>query len=224
MIWPILAIIFLLSILFGLAFGTGVIFKLPVWQKHKSKIKVFTIIWFSAYLCFILFFTGPENLHLYPAQNISPYKLPWKSGDIRLVAQGNRSFTSHRGLHHYAWDFVMLNGTEVLAARAGRVVEVEDTYDWIGPHSNFVKIEHVDGQRSGYFHIRYKSSKVLVGDEVKQGQTIALSGMVGQTIFPHLHFAVFNREETQSLPITFSEVRRGVPLAGQFCLSKNGVE
>ena len=58
----------------------------------------------------------------------------------------------------------------------------------------------------------------------KQGQPIALSGMVGQTIFPHLHFAVFNREETESLPIAFSEVRRGVPLAGQFCLSKNGAE
>lgn len=179
------------------------------------------MIWFLPYGAFILFFTGPQNLSQYPPQQESPYKLPWKGGVKRLVVQGNRSFTSHRELHHHAWDFFMMNGTQVLAVREGEVVAVEDKFDGIGLNSNFIKIKHADGNISGYFHIEHLSSLVEVGDIVKQGQPIALSGMVGQTIFPHLHFVVFNNDESKSLPISFNDVDDGVPLAGHFYISGN---
>lgn len=61
-----------------------------------------------------------------------------------------------------------------------------------------------------------------VGDQAKQGQPIALSGMVGQTIFPHVHFYVINKEGTSSIPISFGEVPGGVPMAGRFYTSENG--
>jgi hypothetical protein len=55
----------------------------------------------------------------------------------RLVAQGNRSFTNHRGLHEHAWDF------------------------WTWPlRSNVVTIEHEDGARAMYAHIRHASAAV----------------------------------------------------------------
>lgn len=178
-------------------------------------------IWYASYLVFILLFTGPEDLSKYPAQRSSPYRLPWKAGISRFVAQGNRSFTSHRGYHMYAWDFVMPIGTEVLAAREGKVVEVEDSYDGIGINANFITIEHTDGERSVYVHVKHGAALVKVGDVVSQGHPIALSGMVGQAPGPHLHFYVVNKERTSSIPISFREVPGGVPFAGHFYTSEN---
>jgi murein DD-endopeptidase MepM/ murein hydrolase activator NlpD len=112
-------------------------------------------------------------------------------------------------------------GTPILAARAGRVVKVDDTFDGIGIQSNLIMIEHDGGQHSGYAHLRYRGALVKVGDWVQQGQAIAWSGMVGQTVFPHLHFFVTNKDQTASIPISFREVSDGVPRAGHFYKSEN---
>jgi hypothetical protein len=48
--------------------------------------------------------------------------------------------------------------------------------------------------------------------------------MVGQTIFPHVHFAVFNKEGSASLPISFNDVSGGIPLAGHFYVSGNSMK
>ncbi len=219
--YPLLASIFFLSIFLFLVLIVGTLFRPPIWRRNKQRITRFYVLWFSAYALFILFFTGPENLETYPPQQGSPYKLPWKAGVTRFVAQGNHSFTSHRGLHRFAWDFVMSNGTEVLAARAGRVLEIKDDWDGIGLNSNYISIEHDDGEKSVYAHIRFHGALVHVGESVKQGQPIALSGMVGQTVFPHVHFYVLNKEGNQSIPISFAEVEGGVPFAGRFYTSGN---
>jgi murein DD-endopeptidase MepM/ murein hydrolase activator NlpD len=221
MTWPILGSIFALSVIIVLLLLIMIFAKPAIWVKNKSKISTFYIIWFLSYSIFVIFFTGPQDIHIYPAQATSPYRLPWKSGINRLVVQGNRSFTSHRDLHRYAWDFLMENGTQILASRSGVAIEIRDDFDGIGLDSNFVILEHEDGQRSGYFHIQYKSSLIRLGDFVKQGQPIALSGMVGQTIFPHVHFAVLNKEASASLPISFNDVPGGIPLAGHFYVSGN---
>jgi murein DD-endopeptidase MepM/ murein hydrolase activator NlpD len=191
------------------------------WGQHRRATQWFYGVWFGAYALFIAFGTGPEDLALYPPRASSPYKLPWRAGVTRLVAQGNRSFASHRGGHMRAWDFWMSIGTEILAARAGEVVEVEDSLDGIGLRSNFVTIEHDDGTRAVYAHIRKGGAAVRVGDRVRQGQLVAWSGVVGQTVFPHLHFVVTNREGTASVPISFADVPDGVPLAGRWYASEN---
>jgi murein DD-endopeptidase MepM/ murein hydrolase activator NlpD len=116
----------------------------------------------------------------------------------------------------------MWQGTEVLAARFGTVVEVADRFDGIGLRSNVVVIEHADGSRAHYAHVRFRGVVVKVGDRVDQGQLIAYSGMVGQTIYPHLHFVVMNHDGTASLPISFAEVPDGVPRAGRSYVSQNG--
>jgi murein DD-endopeptidase MepM/ murein hydrolase activator NlpD len=201
MIYPLLAALFFLTV-----FMT---FALP----FSRRLRIFALVWYPAYALFILFGTGTNA-----AREPAKYRLPWRAGAKRFVAQGNNSFTSHRGLHKYAWDFVMPTGTEVLAARDGEVVRVEDNHDGIGLLSNYVVIQHEDGERSGYAHIRKDGALVKVGDPVKRGQPIALSGMVGQTLFPHLHFYVMNEKETESLPVSFEE---GVPEAGRFYTSRN---
>ena len=179
-------------------------------------------IWFVPYFSFIILFTGPRDLSLYPPKETSPWKLPWKGGVTRFVAQGNRSFTSHRAEHEGAWDFVMPIGTEVLAARGGQVIEVESNYDGIGYYANFVAILHEDGTRSVYAHLKKDGVLVKTGEFVQQGQAIALSGMVGQAPGPHLHFYVTDKTGTKPVFISFRDVPgNGIPLAAHFYESGN---
>jgi murein DD-endopeptidase MepM/ murein hydrolase activator NlpD len=214
----LLAIAFFFTLIAGTLILAGLLFRRAFWLPVA---KVY-FVWIVLYLLFISFGTGPSGARLYIPPTASPYKLPWKAGVSRFVSQGNRSFTSHRGLHLFAWDFWMPIGTEILAARAGTVLKVEQSFDGIGFYSNYVTIEHDDGSRAMYAHIRKNGAVVKVGDHIEQGQPIAYSGMVGQTINPHVHFVVFNRDETASLAITFEDVPEGVPLAGHFYVSGNG--
>jgi hypothetical protein len=220
--YPCLAVVFFATIFICLALMGGLITRPPIWKRHLSKIKKICVAWFIPYAVFILFFTGPDNLTIYPPQQISPFKLPWSAGVARLVSQGNRSFTSHRGSHLYAWDFVMPIGTPILAAGNGEVVQVEMDHEGIGLHSNIIVIQHAEGIRTGYAHLKKNSEKVKVGDQVKQGQMIGLSGMTGQTLFPHLHFFATDVTGLNASPISFRDVQGGIPFAGHFYTSGNG--
>jgi murein DD-endopeptidase MepM/ murein hydrolase activator NlpD len=224
MLWPILGSLFALSVLSILVLLLMLFFKPKFWLRNKTKILISYSTCFFFYFIFIIFFTGPVDTSVYPSQAESPYKLPWERGVSRLVVQGNRSFTSHRGPHFHAWDFLMINGTEILAARAGKVVEVEDRFDGIGLHSNQVVLKHEGGQSSGYYHIQKNGALVKIGDTVTQGQPIALSGMVGQTSFPHVHFVVYGEDGKNSIPMSFSDVPGGLALAGHIYKSENALK
>ncbi len=50
---------------------------------------------------------------------------------------------------------------------------------------------HPDGTFATYAHIKYNGAKCKVGDTVKRGDVIALSGNTGWTSGPHLHFVCF---------------------------------
>ncbi|MBN8542512.1 MAG: peptidoglycan DD-metalloendopeptidase family protein [Deltaproteobacteria bacterium] len=216
-----LASLFALTLLLSLVLLLGVLCRPLIWRKNISAIKVFCATWYIPYFIFFFFFTGPTDLTIYPSQESSPYRLPWKAGISRFVSQGNRSFTSHRAEHLYAWDFVMPLGAEIVAARDGKVIKIEQSFSGVGLNSNFIWIKHEDGQISNYGHIQKNGALVKEGDDVQSGQPIALNGMVGETSLPHVHFVVFNSDGTQSIPISFNDVPGGVPHAGHFYRSEN---
>lgn len=110
-----------MTLTMGTALAVGLIVKRTFWW----PVAKFYIGWIVVYCLFIILTTGPVGDRLYALPTTSPYKLPWKAGVSRFVSQGNRSFTSHRDLHFYAWDFWMAIGTEVLAARAGAIIRIE---------------------------------------------------------------------------------------------------
>jgi murein DD-endopeptidase MepM/ murein hydrolase activator NlpD len=158
--------------------------------------------------------TGPRDLDAYPPRETSPYLLPWPAGVTYLCVQGNNAVVSHRDADgEHAWDFAMPVGSDVLAARAGTVVRIVDEHDGRGADrpNNLVHVDHGDGTTGRYLHLQKGGARVEVGDTVRQGQRLALSGNVGRSLLPHLHFEVRRGEAT--IPVSFRDVTRdrGVP-------------
>lgn len=124
------------------------------------------------------------------------YQLPFKKNTDKLIVQGYFSSFSHR--NRAALDFKMKRGTSIFAARGGIVIRVKEDGNKGGwnrkyrPYGNMIVIQHADGSRAGYWHLQYNGAIANIGDTVQQGQEIGLSGKTGYTLFPHLHFLVWN--------------------------------
>lgn len=137
------------------------------------------------------------------------YALPYKTGKKYLLIQGYFSRFSHK--ERAALDFKMKRGTNICAAREGIVVRVKEDGDRGGlnkkyrPYGNNIVIQHPDGSRAGYWHLQKNGALVNVGDTVKTGQAIALSGKTGYAAFPHLHFLVWTnyKGSWQQVPTRF---------------------
>ncbi|MBE6904283.1 MAG: hypothetical protein E7480_06710 [Ruminococcaceae bacterium] len=97
-----------------------------------------------------------------------------------------KNYTGKSGMH-YGVDISTggASGRRVVAANDGTVVSA--FYDYYG--GNTLMIDHGGNIATKYLHL--SSFKVKVGDKVKKGQLIALSGNTGAwTTGPHLHFEV----------------------------------
>lgn len=129
------------------------------------------------------------------------YQLPYEDGKSHLLVQGYFSNYTHR--ERAALDFKMKNGTKICAARAGIVIRVKEDGDKGGgnkkyrPYGNVIVIEHEDSSRAGYWHLQFNGVLVNVGDSVKEGEVIGLSGNTGYTYFPHLHFIVWKYDKSK---------------------------
>lgn len=95
-------------------------------------------------------------------------------------------------------DFAMPHGTPVLAARDGIVVQRESRYArnyrtaQYASRANSLSIRHADGQESYYVHLAWRSIRTRIGQRVRAGEVIGLSGATGYATYPHLHFGVFD--------------------------------
>lgn len=144
------------------------------------------------------------------------YDLPFEKGKAYYCVQGYFSMFTHR--ERAALDFKMRQGSSICAAREGVVIRVKEDGTRGGMRSRYRKdgnnivIEHPDGSRAGYWHLQTDGALVNVGDTVKKGQPIALSGNTGMTSFPHLHFIVWDYDRSrkwQQVPTRF-ETTRGI--------------
>ncbi|MDH3687117.1 MAG: M23 family metallopeptidase [Myxococcales bacterium] len=149
------------------------------------------------------------------------YQLPFRSKIPRFCSQAFGGPT-HHGVHYYAWDFVLPEGTPVLAARPGVVVQVIDRFEGraktkVDPKQNIVTIEHEDGTTAVYAHLQ-RGIPVEVGQPVALGETIAYSGSTGTDVF-HLHFEVTKRSKAgrRSHRVRFADGSRTyVPVSSQW--------
>jgi murein DD-endopeptidase MepM/ murein hydrolase activator NlpD len=137
------------------------------------------------------------------------YLLPLRQRDFRIDQGFGGSFSHDDPQNRYAVDFAADIGTPVLAARDGVVMQVENDFakaglsrEKYGGRANFIRILHDDGTMALYAHLREEGALVRVGQRVRAGQQIGLSGNTGFTTGPHLHFVVqVNRGmKLESLP------------------------
>ena len=86
--------------------------------------------------------------------------------------------------YHQGLDLATPTGTSVYASCGGTVSKA----GWGSGYGYVVYIDHEGGSQTRYAHL----SKILVkvGQKVKQGERIALSGNTGVTSGPHVHFEI----------------------------------
>jgi murein DD-endopeptidase MepM/ murein hydrolase activator NlpD len=136
-----------------------------------------------------------EKKRTYRVKATNQYVLPVPRKALERIDRS--SSPAHVGQLRNAVDFIAEANTPVLAAADGLIAFVRDDSYSGGPSieywfdSNFVVIEHANGEYSRYDHLAHKSVIVKVGQWVKAGQVIALVGTTGFTYLPHLHFQVF---------------------------------
>lgn len=121
---------------------------------------------------------------------ISPdrmWKLPFKrpvEGDISSVYGLKRYLNKQARNPHRGMDFRAPKGTVIKSVADGKVILVGDHY-YAG---NSAYIDHGNGVVSMYFHMSTVSVKV--GDTVRRGQLVGLSGSTGRSTGPHLHLSI----------------------------------
>lgn len=94
---------------------------------------------------------------------------------------------SECGGGHCGIDLYLPIGTPVYAVAPGKVY-ASSSSDSAG---EFIWLDHADGWRSHYIHLKEGSRKVSSGQRVTQGQTIGLLGRSGiKNDAGHLHFAL----------------------------------
>lgn len=119
-------------------------------------------------------------------KNAASWKAPVKK--YKLTASygtgGARWAAKHSGQ-----DFAVPIGTDVVAVHKGTVVKAGPNGAGDGPaYGNAVVIKHSNGKYSQYAHL--SKVNVKIGQQVKTGQKIALSGNTGNSSGPHLHFEI----------------------------------
>jgi len=95
-----------------------------------------------------------------------------------------RTFNGELASIHRGTDFHAPSGTPVMAANDGEVVIAQGMFY----EGNLVVINHGLQFYTQYMHL--SKIEVKVGDRVKKGQRVGLSGATGRVTGPHLHLGV----------------------------------
>jgi len=165
------------------------------------------------------------------------YALPFKKKDSIIAISDPQV---HFAPFEHAIDFIMPKGTEILASKYGIVagIKVDSKEGGSNPkynsiyYLNYMTLKHSNGEFSEYGHLKHNGALVKLGQKVKTGQPIALSGNTGFSDGPHLHFQVGRYCKTrigiETLKIRFKEKvvvdRTEEPITKKFKSSMKEVE
>nr|WP_244183553.1 M23 family metallopeptidase [Xanthomonas codiaei] len=137
------------------------------------------------------------------------YQLPFRDRPVQ-VDQGYGGHFSHADLPNwYAVDFTLPQGTPVLAAREGVVMELrQDVTDGSADDpaaggGNLVRLLHADGSMALYAHLAPGGVAVRLGQRVDTGERLGASGNTGYSTAAHLHFSVQRNAGLQLVSVPF---------------------
>lgn len=133
----------------------------------------------------------PAHVRTEPLNAISrarrPAPVPTHAFPVRgLHGMGTavNGFGGARG--HDGQDIFAACGTPVVAARAGRIVEVDSG----GNEGNYVVLQAADGRQQAYLHLLHPDS-VTPRERVDAGERIGSVGQTGNAEGCHLHFELW---------------------------------
>lgn len=146
---------------------------------------------------------APLSIHGGPSDEDVPFVMPFKNPpgpDTWLMAQpyGN-TISAYRqrdviygrsqGIH-FGVDFSARCGTEIVAIADGVVLAVDNLNFGSAPHN--LIIDHPELEYASLYGHLLETPSLEVGQEVKQGEVIALSGDPAETCYgrPHLHMEI----------------------------------
>lgn len=119
-----------------------------------------------------------------------PGALPVADADPKLLVSGfgTRINPWHKArYHHDGVDYAGVRGSSVLATGDGTVILVKQS-DLPAGYGSYIEIDHGYGYITRYTHLG--ELRVRTGQKVKKGSTIAIMGMSGGSIAPHVHYEV----------------------------------
>ena len=124
------------------------------------------------------------------------YSLPVDEARFELGQGFHGGFSHQDEANRYAVDLIVAEGTPVLAARDGVVMQATagfregGTDPSLADRANQIRVLHEDGSMALYAHLQEGAVYVRPGDKVTLGQVIGRAGSTGFSTGPHLHFAV----------------------------------
>ena len=117
-----------------------------------------------------------QGLFLRKPLNFTRISSPFTSRRFHPIL---KKYTAHHGV-----DYAAPYGTKVWAIADGKVSFLGRK----GPLGNYIEIEHSNGYKTGYGHLRGFARGLKKGQRVEQKQTIGYVGSTGRSTGPHLHF------------------------------------
>ena len=151
------------------------------------------------------------NIQIVHYDEAYEYDLPFQKNKDYYLVQGYQGNFSHQ--NENALDFIMKEGTEITAARDGVVVKIvqNNTESCLQEEckklNNYILIYHSDGTIANYSHLQQNGSKVSVGNVVKKGDVIGLSGNTGFSSGPHLHFSCYLLQSIEKIQTVRTKFR-----------------
>ena len=145
---------------------------------------------------------GTLTVQVSKPSNTTPSKTSETTPDSKTISSGyymkpvagpiTSPYGSRRGGFHYGVD-IGARYAPFVAAASGTVVSTvsscrEGQTSCGGRYGNYIVISHSNGQFTRYAHL--SKVYVSVGQVVKKGKTIGVTGNTGHTTGPHLHFQI----------------------------------
>ena len=158
--------------------------------------------------------------------NSSPLGLPFQGGPF-IISQSFKGEASHNSgpQAFYSVDISMPKGTPIVAARKGVIMDIESDFSRSGwsaeyaDEANFVRLVHADGSMTIYAHLDPDSISVSIGQKVRQGDLLGLSGTTGYSTGPHLHFSWQINKGRALTSVPFEFEGSGKPVTGDVLLA-----
>jgi len=120
-----------------------------------------------------------------PQSNPGGYIWPVDSRHITSTVGGRSSPGGIGSTNHKGTDIGKVGyNSKIYAAKAGTVIVSE----YSGSYGNYVVVSHGSGNTTLYAHMSRRIAKV--GDVVKQGDVLGITGSTGNSTGPHLHFEI----------------------------------